>query len=247
MADLKQLQQHMADFVRSYDNASSVLTDDIVSDGISAAQRMQIYRNNFFESVSGALLDVFPVSVAFVGDVFLRQSLKAFALALPPTAPILHAYGSGFPDFLRSFEPAAGVPYLADLADLEWQTHELMLVDEKEGEFDVTLCTEAASKDELRLSSNVRFISSDYPVFDLWLAATGQISADDVDMEKGGQAILIMLRDGQISYEPMESEVAALSRVLSLGRPVPQDLVGQIPQLIERSALAIIKKELNNE
>lgn len=247
MVDLMTLQQHMADFVRSYGNAPSVLTDDIVSDGISAAQRMQIYRNNFFESVSGSLLDVFPVSVAVVGDVFLRQCLKAFALSAPPAAPILHAYGAGFPEFLRSFEPAAAVPYLADLAELEWRTHELMLVDETEGATDARLCAEAASRNELRLSSNVRFISSDYPVFDLWLAATGQISADDVDMEKEGQAILIMLREGQISYEPMESDVAALSRVLSLGRPVPQDLVGQIPQLIERGALAIIKKELKNE
>lgn len=247
MTEWSTLQQQISAFVMSYDQKPHALTGDVVSDEITAANRLQIYRNNFFESLSGALLEIFPVSMAFVGDVFLRQSLKAFIAESPPLQPVLHLYGDGFPAFLRSFEPAQGVPYLADLVEMEWKTHELMLVDEEAKELDEVACREAADMNCLTLAENARFIQSEYPIFDLWLAATDQLSPDSVNMENEGQTILIVLREGQVIYELVESDVAALSRVLSLGQPVPPNLIGHIGHLADRGALATHKKEWKNE
>ncbi len=247
VAEWSILQRQIGALVVSYDQTPHALTGQVVSDEITAANRLQIYRNNFFESLSGALLEIFPVSVAFVGDVFLRQSLKAFIAESPPEQPVLHLYGEGFPAFLRGFEPAQGVPYLADLAEMEWLTHEVMLVDEIVVERDEAACRKAAHEHCLALAESARFIQSEYPIFDLWLAATDQMSPDDVTMENGGQAILIVLREGQIRYEPVESDIAALSRVLSLGQPVPPKLFSYIRHLAERGALATHKKEWKNE
>ncbi len=247
MADWSTLQQHMGEFVMSHDQAPHGLSDEVVSDEIPAFNRLQIYRNNFFESLSGTLMEVFPVSAAFVGDDFLRQSLKAFVMASPPVQPVLHLYGGGFPTFLRGFGPAQSVPYLADLAEMEWLTHEVMLVDEKAAELEEQAYLKAVDQSRLTLAENAKFVQSDYPIFDLWLAATDQLSPDDVDMENGGQAILIVLREGQVSYEPVEGGIAALSRVLSLGQPVPPNLFGHIRHLADRGALATHKKEQKNE
>ena len=37
----------------------------------------------------------------------------------PPTSPVLTEYGDGFADWIAGFEPAAALPYLADMARLE--------------------------------------------------------------------------------------------------------------------------------
>ena len=41
----------------------------------------------------------------------------------PPRSPVLLRYGAGFPAFVAGFPPAAPVPYLADMASLEWAWH----------------------------------------------------------------------------------------------------------------------------
>ena len=37
-----------------------------------------------------------------------------------PPQPVLAEYGAGFPDFVADYEPARGLPYLADVARLDW-------------------------------------------------------------------------------------------------------------------------------
>jgi hypothetical protein len=43
----------------------------------------------------------------------------AFARANPPRSPVMAHYGAGFAGFIEEFPPAAGLPYLADVARLE--------------------------------------------------------------------------------------------------------------------------------
>ena len=41
----------------------------------------------------------------------------------PPRSAVLMRYGASFPAFVAHFPPAASVPYLADMASLEWAWH----------------------------------------------------------------------------------------------------------------------------
>jgi len=83
------------------------------------AKRFDVHRNNVASSLIEALADTFPVVQALVGTEFFRAMAGAFVRHAPPRSRLLVRYGSGFADFIERFEPARGVPYLADIARLE--------------------------------------------------------------------------------------------------------------------------------
>ncbi|MBS99936.1 MAG: DUF2063 domain-containing protein [Oceanospirillaceae bacterium] len=86
----------------------------------SVTQRFNVYRNNVVVSLIDALSARFEVTLQLVGTPFFRAMALAFVDQALPKTPILSEYGATFPDFISKFEPAASLPYLADVARLEW-------------------------------------------------------------------------------------------------------------------------------
>ncbi|MEL0612467.1 DNA-binding domain-containing protein [Marinomonas arenicola] len=82
--------------------------------------RLNVYRNNVVVSLIDALSDIFPVTQALVGDDFFRAMAKQYLLVSPPESPIISEYGHLFSDFIRQFEAAQSLPFLADFAALEY-------------------------------------------------------------------------------------------------------------------------------
>lgn len=89
------------------------------SNGADPASRFAVYRNNIHSSLINALAAAYPVTLQLVGDEFFRAMASLFVQAFPPTGPVISEYGGTFSDFIQGFEPAASVPYLADVARLE--------------------------------------------------------------------------------------------------------------------------------
>jgi len=71
-------------------------------------------------SLIDALADTFPVTEALVGVEFFRAMASVYVRKNPPTSRILAHYGSTFAAFVESFEPASTVPFLSDVARLEF-------------------------------------------------------------------------------------------------------------------------------
>ena len=82
--------------------------------------RFAIHRNTVFVGLIETLRSTFPVIGRLVGEDFFRAAARAFAADHPPKSPVLAEYGEGFAGFLEEFEPARELPYLADVARLEW-------------------------------------------------------------------------------------------------------------------------------
>ncbi|MEK7711434.1 MAG: DNA-binding domain-containing protein, partial [Pseudomonadota bacterium] len=89
-----------------------------------AAQHLQVYRNNVVESLTGALCAVYPVVEKLVGDGFFRYAVHEYLRAHRPRSGNLHDFGDAFASFLSGFAPAAELPYLPDVARLEWAWHQ---------------------------------------------------------------------------------------------------------------------------
>ncbi|MGF6096827.1 DNA-binding domain-containing protein [Pseudomonas sp. 18175] len=89
------------------------------SNGADPASRFTVYRNNVHSSLINALATAYPVTLQLVGDEFFRAMAGLYVQAHPPTSPIISDYGSTLAAFIQGFEPAASVPYLADIARLE--------------------------------------------------------------------------------------------------------------------------------
>ena len=86
-------------------------------------RRFGIYRNNVYSSLIDVVQARFPVVARLVGDEFFRAMARSHVEKDPPRSAVLLRYGESFPAFVAGFEPAKSVPYLADIAALEWAWH----------------------------------------------------------------------------------------------------------------------------
>lgn len=86
------------------------------------AQRgLAAYRRSVLGNLTGAVIATYPVIGAIVGADFLAAAARHYAAERPSRSGNLDDFGADFADFLAGYAPAAGLPYLADTARLEWQ------------------------------------------------------------------------------------------------------------------------------
>lgn len=232
MAKLKEIQQGMAETILG-GPAPDFLRTEICADTIGALERLAVHKNTFSESLISALEGVFPLVGVFVGEQFLRQSLRGFVAKHPPTQPMLYLYGADFPAFLGELEALQDVAYVADIAALEWCTHELMHCEEVPQATGEMLLDAGFS-----WNPNARFLPSRYPLYDLWRAATGQFEAENIDFDGVGQSVLVLLHEGQVYYQPVEDEgLSKLLLAFENGAEPDKADDALVPELLERGAL----------
>lgn len=86
---------------------------------IAAQPGFAVYRNTVAKGCIDALQANFPAVSRLVGEDWFRAAAAIYVRTASPREPMLSQYGAGFADFLASFEPAAELPYLADVARLD--------------------------------------------------------------------------------------------------------------------------------
>ncbi|MCB2108116.1 MAG: putative DNA-binding domain-containing protein [Rhodobacteraceae bacterium] len=86
----------------------------------SAANRIAVYRNTVQTSLTDVLATAYPVVRRIVGEKFFATLAHRYIAAHPPRIPQLSAYGGALADFIAGAEPLRELPYLADVARLEW-------------------------------------------------------------------------------------------------------------------------------
>jgi len=145
----------------------------IAADGIGRGKRFSIYRLNTGISLTRTLATCFPVVEALVGGDFFKAMARAFIARHPPARPQLLAYGDDLPAFIEGFGPAASVPYLADMARLEWARNETLFA----ADDGVLTARELEALPmgrygdlRFRLHPSVRLVESRWPVFAIWQA-----------------------------------------------------------------------------
>ena len=81
-----------------------------------------VYRNTVLAGAVDALCANFPSVERLVGHDWMHGAAAAYAQLSPPDDPRLIRYGAGFPDFLDEQASAHGLPWLADVArlDFDW-------------------------------------------------------------------------------------------------------------------------------
>src|SRR6516164_3482041 len=151
-----------------------------LSDALVPADRLSIYRNTSRTALSNALRLNFPAVQRLVGDDFFAAAADTFITHEPPQTAWLDLYGEGFPEFLQSFEPAAALVYLPDVARLERAvSRALHALDVKPLEYSQLLDVEPSLQGWVRFTPHpsVSLLFSPYPVDAIWRAV---LARDDV-------------------------------------------------------------------
>lgn len=167
--------------------------------GSDPATRFAIHRNNVIVSLVDAVADSYPVVQALVGEAFFRVLAAEFVRGGPPRSPVLAWYGAGFADFVEDFPPAAGLPYLAEVARLEWLRVEAWHAADADplplAEISALLA-DAAALPALRLALHpaLRLLRSAHPVVSIWAAHQAEDTAaalDAVDFATAEAALIV--------------------------------------------------------
>lgn len=118
MPTLRELQHAVRHSIIELDDAEAIAY--IAAIGISAQDRLSIYRNTFTQTLIRALRLSYPAVDRLVGAEFFAAAAGEFIVRQPPRSSYLDDFGGNFAAFLEQFAPAASVPYLSDVARLEW-------------------------------------------------------------------------------------------------------------------------------
>ena len=197
MPALHSLQRTVAGAIFSRNPAA--IADLVWSNGLAALQRVQLYQNNVFISLTQALADVYPVIERVVGEAFFRFTARRFIQRYPSLCGDLHEFGRELAAFLSESTGEHGLLYLTDVAALEWAYHEVFHAGVALP-LDLAHLARVADEDQdrlrLRLHPARRLIASRYPILAIWEANRSDGSPEDViDLDAGGDFLLVARRD----------------------------------------------------
>lgn len=197
--------------------APAGLTDGL---GRPAKRRYDVYRNNVSASLIDALEQGFPVVARLVGRDFFRAVAAVHVRSEPPRSPVMHLYGADFPAFLQDFAPAQALPYLADVARLEYAIR-LAYHAADAGPIAATalarLEPEALSGTRLHFAPAVQVVTSRHPILGIWRANTDPTGQT---VTPGAEAVLVARPDFDPRVSLIPAPVLPILAALRAGTPL---------------------------
>jgi hypothetical protein len=190
-------------------------------DGLESGARLAIYRHHVVTTLTAALQATFPVVCRLVDERFFAYAADRYIQAEPPSGPCLFEYGAGFPDFLAEFPPCRPLPYLADVARLEWAMQRALHAP------DATPLPmraiqgagpEQAASLALRLDPSVSLLRSPYPIDRIWRANRPDAAEPAVvDLADEGTWLEVRRHGDAVIFRAIDPAVFAFRRALAAG------------------------------
>lgn len=191
----------------------------IVGDRIPATGRLAVYRNHVFVSLTAALAATYPVVHRLVGEAFFARLARAYVAATPPRSPVLAEYGDGFAAHAAGFPGLGDLPYIADVARLEWALNGAYFAPDRPvlGPADLAGVAGGGVADlVLALHPSAAMVASPWPIDRIWLANIAGPADDAIDLATGGVSLAVFRRDEDAAFMALSAgEVGFLGAVAS--------------------------------
>ncbi len=209
--------------------------------------RVNIYRQTIFHSLENALRTSYPVIVKLVGDDFFRFLAQQYIQQYSSVSGDLNRYGDVFFQLLQSLPETAELPYLADVAQLEWcvqlaensRDHTPFPIEKL-----IAVAPEHYPNLQFFLNSCAYLQSSIYPIADIWQA--NQSDGDGVvELHTGEFYCLIYRVDYQVTVTTLNADQWAFLNAIQQGMSfgaicdtlVKMDVGSLLQQFIAQSVL----------
>jgi hypothetical protein len=184
-----------------------------------------IYRNTVRGTLLNALRLSYPAVQRIVGADFFEAALHPFMDEHAPRSAYLNDYGGELAAFLATFEPARSLPYLADVARLEWAVNRALHAHEGSG-LDLqrlaALDEAARAQVRLRVHPGVSLLRLQFPADAIWRAVLDQDAAAmaAIDLSSGPVYLLIERAAHGVTVQRLPAPAWQFAARLSAGTPL---------------------------
>jgi hypothetical protein len=207
MPELLDIQSDFATALRDADQTARARRW-LAGDDAHVDERIALYRATMVANGEKALSSAYPVIRQVVGQEFFRGLARAYQREIPSTSGDLTDFGAAFAGFVAAFEHTQSLPYLPDLARLEWAVQRAYGAADA-NEWDASSLGEVDPDRQAAIrfkwSPGIALVDSPFPIVRLWhLHQSGHEGEFKVDWDVGECALVS--RDGFVV------DVAALGR-----------------------------------
>ena len=209
------------DALRAPDSASLPLQKSESSK--TSERRFNVYRNNRVVSLIDALRCTYPVIAQLVGDEFFKASARAYVDANPPVQPVMAEYGECFGRFIGSLPTTAKLPFLRDIAELEWCRLQAFHCADGPTISTVTLAEiDPAELMRARLvpHSALRIVRSKWPIHGIWFNCSHpQDETPEVNMNRA-EGVVITRPAFEVHSAALDSAAVVFTDGLCAGKTI---------------------------
>jgi len=194
MPELRELQHSFGAALADVDHSAAALELCLGSSAL-VLPRLAVYRGNVYGNCLKALSGSYPIVRAIVGEEFFEGMAREYARHCPSTCGDLNEHGSTLAEFVEIFPHAADLPYLADVARMEWLAHRAYYAADGTS-FDPACLTRivAAKQDALRpiLAPACALLESRWPLKQIWDVHQDDYSGEfQVDLDDRPDRVLV--------------------------------------------------------
>lgn len=111
-------------FARAIEAGDDSIGERVRAGSATPGVRIAFYRASVRARRRDALAETYPVVQRLVGEECFSEVARRYYAAHPPRSGDLALFGDRFADFLAADPDAQRLPYLGDVARLEWACHE---------------------------------------------------------------------------------------------------------------------------
>jgi hypothetical protein len=195
----------------------------IVGDSRTASHRLQLHRHHVTKSISAALAATFPTVATVVGREFFGLLARRFMAGTSLEDPVLSRYGERFHEFVAATEDVHGLPYLADVARLDWALNVAFHSPLGPALSAADLAgwpPESLPNLSVRMPVGSSLIESAHPLDLIWQASQPGTSVDKVDLAAGRACLVVFRRSEDAAFAVLAPGEAAFLKHLRRGHPL---------------------------
>ncbi len=226
---------------------------------LAANERFHVYKNSSQLAMIDSLQAIFNVTYRLVGEDFFSEMVRQYCDKTPSRSPDRSEYGRLFPRFIAKYRYARALPYLADVAHLEWYYHEALHgPDASQLDFSylASLIESNEAKIRFHLPENSHLFSSTYPILQIWKNNQATATTDKkVTLDQGGEQVIVWRQALNTMIEPLTKAEASVLDSINRGLSIEAlcsrflreqenlDIVSVLQHCTERGWLAKVTLE----
>ena len=181
---------------------------------VQTHEALAVHRDTVIGGLVNALRLSFPTVDALVGERFFDAAGQQFAVSHPPRRPGLDEFGYQFMEFLRQLPTAGGLPYLSDVARLDWAIGQALRQPAETQQFALD------AQVSLVLPKSLSVLRLTYPAHAIRAAIGDDQALAALDIAPSDHRILVWRKDDTAAVKDIRMEAGDFLSALIAGADV---------------------------